>query len=1105
MKKKFIFIFLALIILCIIAFFYINQILIPVKFKEIALQKTQETLNRKVSIGSVHFKIFKGIIIENIKIYQKDDNKKLFASIEEANCNIIFPTFFKNKSIVIPTLTINSPFLNLSKNQDNEWNFSDLINKKSSSSTNKFNLFIKKIIINNGRTNYTDYSSTNKYIEMIENINIKAFLSLNGAINLKLNLEIPKQLSTVLIEGKYNLLKKSASFHANISNVHPGHYASIIYPKNNLEISNGIISSAELNISYKKNKLNIEGNFSLNSAEILFDKNKKVSGDIHVKDIELSYSPKNIKASGEIKTFNSNIELNENEYLSGNITTKIHFLKFQNSELTADGNISVSNVKSNLPDIIISKGNLSVNDIKLSSNKNTTSVNGNLNIDNATISAFQKYSANGSFSSNNFQFLYTEENLQFNGPLKTLNTNINIKEENIFNGNINSDLLSLSKKKDEFNLNGSLDILNADLLIKNKNIVKGDILISDCSLTQVKNNITATANIKINESYISLDKSISTTGDISTKQITLKSTQDKINVTGHIELSKSNILLDSSPEKIKFSGAPSLKFDYSFYPQENKNTYSGLLILSNANITNLPYIDNIQEAKGNIEFEENKISSDSFSFNTIGTDLTISGKLLNFSEPSLDINFSTPDIQLHRTKLFFTDIFEKFGIQIDGNAQINGKYKGLLKDPLDADIILNADLLNSNFSSSEFKAPINSISGKIGYKADVLTWENLTATYDNTEYLLEGSLENFSRPAVTTTAISDDLNISTKIKILRKALQFSSLVGTYKDIRFDLKGDMHFSESDTDFDIRGNFIIDLNKLKNLHPNLKDKVKDINPAGVLNAEGLIQGKLNDFYNWNISLAATSPIITLYNTQFKDATIQYNQRDNYISKFNILSELYGGALSVTSTADLHKNNTRFILQTKITELDLRLFREHNKLKNEHLSGQLNTILNLAGPIDDLNEINGSGSFTISNGYLGEWSILKGLTQALLIIPEFKNLFINNASADFLISNKKVITENALLSGKTFDLRAQGWIDFDKNINFSISPDFSQFDLIKSESLKKVPTAILSQSININCSGTINSPSCKANKTPLKIIETTTDIIKDGIGELLNQILF
>ena len=166
-------------------------------------------------------------------------------------------------------------------------------------------------------------------------------------------------------------------------------------------------------------------------------------------------------------------------------------------------------------------------------------------------------------------------------------------------------------------------------------------------------------------------------------------------------------------------------------------------------------------------------------------------------------------------------------------------------------------------------------------------------------------------------------------------------------------------------------------------------------------------------------------------------------------------------------------------------------------------------LAGTAEEWRELTGRGSLSIIDGYLWRWNILDGIS-AVLLIPEFKNFVFTEAYGDFIIQNRKIYTNNARMISTSATLDGKGWIDFNKNIDFDISPKFSELAILKSGSPKKRATSILTQTkgyLNIRLTGTLDDPRQHVEKFPLRIIEETiggtADTLKEVIGGILDGI--
>ena len=184
--------------------------------------------------------------------------------------------------------------------------------------------------------------------------------------------------------------------------------------------------------------------------------------------------------------------------------------------------------------------------------------------------------------------------------------------------------------------------------------------------------------------------------------------------------------------------------------------------------------------------------------------------------------------------------------------------------------------------------------------------------------------------------------------------------------------------------------------------------------------------------------------------------------------------------------------------LENLDLAQLRKDKFPKNENLAGNLSSLVNLSGPLNHPDQLQGEGAFAVTEGHLWRWHILDGLLGVLLI-PEFRDVVFTDGQANFTVQDGKISTNDAWLKGSAVELKGSGWIDFSQNINFDISPIFDETSLLESKSLKKGATVLLTQTgdyFNIKLTGTLKDPKYKVVTSPSKILETTTDILKEGI---------
>jgi len=130
MKKKILIIILAIVVLISAGIVYLNDVVLPLKVKALLVRGLAEQTQKKVSLESLHFNIFKGMVFKNLVIY---DDKDILISLKEGSCIFLMVPLFK-KTLVIPVLSLRSPQIFLQRRKDNTYNLADLFLPKKGAS-----------------------------------------------------------------------------------------------------------------------------------------------------------------------------------------------------------------------------------------------------------------------------------------------------------------------------------------------------------------------------------------------------------------------------------------------------------------------------------------------------------------------------------------------------------------------------------------------------------------------------------------------------------------------------------------------------------------------------------------------------------------------------------------------------------------------------------------------------------------------------------------------------------------------------------------------------------------------------------------------------------
>lgn len=1070
--KKFIFIIFAIFMLGTICYFYVNNIFLPIKFRKYIEQRAQEILGRSVNIGKLEFEVLKGFVISDIEIQKKEDDTKHFATIDELSFNILFAPIFKSKKVIIPTIRINDAVVFIERLEPNIWNFTDLLNKEFKEES-KYTFLARKLSITDSLISYNDLSQSPSIEETFENINLEIALSLQKKITFLAETDLKHNHSKLSLIGNYDLDLKTLSSNIAINNFDIKKNLIFFNISPDPYLEKLLISKADLNATFMNKTLSASGNISFDDIHINVNEQSNISGDLRSNNFTANWKNNNLELSGIYELSNTNLVLDKNSAITANIITNISQLSFSNHILSVKGEFSSKGTKFSIGAENNYEGDLSVDD------------------------GF---------------FLLEGDIFKFEGNLFSEGSNIAFIKDNSLKGTINAENIRLLKTKDSLKLKSNINIDKAHFLSGDDLDVSGDLILKDFSLISNEVATIYESNITLNNSDITLNSDLNLKGSIQSEKTEIVQSKDKTHLSSDIFIEGANLTIDN--EK-RLQANPNISLDLEYIPKsgpstENKLQYTATSEFSNALITGIPKLKILRNIFGKVTLEPDLLRTDALTFNTNDTDIKLSGSLNGFSKPSIDIKTSSASVELETIAKIFPEIEERSKLKMSGKTSFALAYNGKIKDIAAQNISGTFNLNNAKIKLNFLPLPFTDIYGTINSLNDIITWTDLKGKYSDEPFTINGDLKKLSRPTVITDFSSDKLNFSTEIRPLRSAFRVMSLKGSFLKSRYDLAGDVHFFEdASPDIDLRGSLSLDLKETaENLSyiPTIKNSpeklslINKFSPEGTVAIEGLYKGKYDDFRNWQLVLKASSPEILLDKKLLKNMTLNYEQRDLHISKCNFNSNFYEGIFNLISSADLTQESIPSRIQASFNDINLSLMRKGFNLKNK-LSGKGYLNVDLTLPLNNPKQSEGRGSLAIKEGYIWHWNILQSLSNAVLI-PEFQKVYFTDASADFIIENEKIMTDNALLVGNTVDLTGKGWVDFSKNLNFYITPNFSQAVITQSSSLRKAPTALLTNAVTINLTGTLNKPAYKVETSPFKIIESTTEILKEGIGGILGE---
>lgn len=303
MKKRILAIILILIIFTAAGIAYLNKAVLPTKVKSLIVKTLQDSTHKKVSLDSLTFSLFRGLVFKNLIIYDAD---KAVLSIREGSCRFLILPIFK-RNIIIPKLRLDSPVIFVERKKDGTFNVRDLLPKQEKSAQNqKFVFRVYNIEIADGNINFQDDTFDVPFTKVMEHLDLSIRLSLPASINFSFDSEIRASPNINLgLKGVFKIPERNLSAKALIRNFCPKEFA-VYYQDLGFSLPEGL-ADIEADLRFA------DGNFSVDSVihskALVISKEPvlaRLSSDLRL-DIKYNLKDRLLEYSGKAKIFDSTL------------------------------------------------------------------------------------------------------------------------------------------------------------------------------------------------------------------------------------------------------------------------------------------------------------------------------------------------------------------------------------------------------------------------------------------------------------------------------------------------------------------------------------------------------------------------------------------------------------------------------------------------------------------------------------------------------------------------------------------------------------------------------------------------------------------------------
>lgn len=537
-KKIFIFI-LSLALILSITLSYLNKFVLPVKLKSLIIQALSSQTRKKVTLESVRFNLFKGIVLRNLNIY---DGQKALVGLKEASCTFLILPIFKEKKIIIPSIRIIEPAIFLERKPDNTLNLLELTPGKAPEEKKpRFAIVVSGISITAGHIDFQDDTLSPSFTKRITGLDLDASFSLPASIRFEVKgrIEASPEI-TVNAQGQFLIPHKELKAKISIQNLPPKDF-SPYYSNFGLAVKDGRVD-ASLDLHQKGNLLMLEvtaqnKNISLSRDKISLSLNTGISAKLRYdfEDKRLAYSGRadifktgisGIETIDEIKDINGRLNFSDAGIASDKILAtvfgmpieaKINLADFKSPAITLEAaselnllnlqKICLEKFKIQLPAEITGQGKLLLNVTAKLPIQEAPKIKGSLNISSAAIkidkiaSPLKDIQGLITFDMDklnwaNLSFKYQESAYQTKGELTDYLPAGQAGKNPAVNLSLSSPELSLSSR---FSLTKDKLLKIAELKGRYLNsgfLLKGDLDISDTQSIPARLNIDADINLE---------------------------------------------------------------------------------------------------------------------------------------------------------------------------------------------------------------------------------------------------------------------------------------------------------------------------------------------------------------------------------------------------------------------------------------------------------------------------------------------------------------------------------------------------------------------------------------------------------------------------------
>jgi Domain of Unknown Function (DUF748) len=294
-KKTFLWALIALVIFTLVGFFAVPPIL-----KSVLIKKLSEGLHRQVSIQQVKVNPFMLSVTLKGFLVKEKNGRDAFISFDELYLNLQSISVFK-RGPVLSEIKLTRPYVNIVRNEDSSYNFSDLMESKPKKEGGKSRFSLNNIQILNGGVDFLDGPKHTAHKVRDININIPFISSLPYYADRYVQPFFAAKVNDtpVSFKGETKPFKDSLETHLdiNIKDLDIPFYMAYSPVRMHFRMSSGLLD-INTQVSYTQYKdrppsLNLTGDVAFKKIKVVDLKENPL---VSVPAFEISFAPSDLIA-----------------------------------------------------------------------------------------------------------------------------------------------------------------------------------------------------------------------------------------------------------------------------------------------------------------------------------------------------------------------------------------------------------------------------------------------------------------------------------------------------------------------------------------------------------------------------------------------------------------------------------------------------------------------------------------------------------------------------------------------------------------------------------------------------------------------------------------